>query len=136
MGRTTSKTSTTSVTLTDLTKALALLGIEVETPASVEAPVETAAKKAPAKKGRKTKAQKEREAKSEAFVGWLRETAEQRAQRKASNKAQAEWMRSKGLLASGPAWDAVSAGERKLTVLRPLDKAHRADVAAKKAAKA
>lgn len=54
------------------------------------------------------------------FVTWLRDTAEQRAARKSSNKDAAAWMRSKGLVPNGPAWDAVKKGERSVAKLRKM----------------
>lgn len=54
------------------------------------------------------------------FVTWMRDTAEARAARKSSNKDAATWMRSKGLVPNGPAWDAVKAGERSVAKLRKM----------------
>ncbi len=49
------------------------------------------------------------DAKSEAFVTWLHETAEARAERKATNKTLAAALRKAGLEARGAAWDAAKA---------------------------
>lgn len=80
---------------------------------SAKAPAGKPAKAAKAKKGTLTR--------DGEFVEWLRETAEQRAARKRGNKAQAEWMRSEGLVPSGQAWHAVSNGERDVARLRKLN---------------
>lgn len=56
---------------------------------------------------------------------------EQRAARKSSNSEMAKWMRSKGLVPNGLAWDAAKHGERsvaKLRVLNAQDKAAKATV--------
>jgi hypothetical protein len=55
---------------------------------------------------------------------------EQRAARKASNSEMAKWMRSKGLVPNGLAWEAAKHGERnpaKLRVLNAQDKAAKAN---------
>lgn len=54
------------------------------------------------------------------FVTWIRATAEQRKARKASNAEMAAWMRSKGLVPNGAAWEACKKGERSVARLRKL----------------
>lgn len=54
------------------------------------------------------------------FVTWLRDTAEQRAARKSSNREMAAWMRSKGLEPNGAAWEACKKGERNVRTLKKL----------------
>lgn len=92
---------------------------------------------APAPKAKRaTKAQKAKAAKSEAFVGWLRETAEQRAARKNSNAVMAKFIRDLGFQPTGRVWDAVKAGERTKKALAPLAALDKADVEARKAERA
>lgn len=57
------------------------------------------------------------------FVTWLRETAEQRQARKASNREMAAWLREKNLPTNGDVWEAAKAGERNVRKLRSLAKA-------------
>src|SRR4051812_41388203 len=124
---TTSKTATVTITESELSAIVAqAVATALAGTTTTEAPAP--AKKAPTK--RLTAKQKKAKAKSEAFVKWLGDTAEQRAERKTDNKALAAWCREKGLLPSGAVWAAVKDGESKLSVLRPLDKAHRAELAA------
>jgi hypothetical protein len=82
-------------------QALAQLGLDTPTPA-------VAKKAAPAK--------------DDGFMTWLYDTAEARANRKASNREMAAWLRSKHLPTNGPVWEAAKHGERKVTVLRKLAK--------------
>lgn len=70
---------------------------------------------------RKPKAKKEQ--KPSEFLLWLQATAEERATRKKVNKAQAEWMRSHGIVPSGQAWTACSKGERSVKKLIALNEA-------------
>lgn len=121
-----------------LAQAAALLASLVE-----DAPATTApAKKAPAKavagttkKAVSTKAAKAKAAKTEGFLTWMRETAEQRAARKATNAELATLLRSKGVVPNGTAWALAQAGERNVTALKAAN-AKDAKVAAKaKAAK-
>lgn len=56
----------------------------------------------------------------EPFVAWLRETAEARASRKASNAEMATWLRSKGLVPNGAVWEAAKKGERSVAALKKL----------------
>lgn len=56
------------------------------------------------------------------FVTWMRDTAEQRAARKSSNREMAAWLREKGLPTNGAVWDACKAGERSVRALRKLAK--------------
>ena len=69
-----------------------------------------------------TPAPAEPEAPANEFVGWLRETAEQRHARKTSNREMAAWLREKGLPTNGPVWEAAKKGERSMRVLRKLAK--------------
>lgn len=71
----------------------------------------TPARKAPAKAAKPAETE---------FVGWLRETAEARKARKTSNAEMAAWMRSKGLVPNGAAWEAAKKGERSIKVLKKL----------------
>ena len=57
---------------------------------------------------------------SEEFVTWVRETAEARAARKATNAEAAAWLRAKGLPTGGSVWEAYKAGERKVATLKRL----------------
>lgn len=65
---------------------------------------------------------------SACFVTWVRDTAEARKARKSSNADMAAWMRSKGLVPNGSAWELAKKGERSVVTLR---KANAADKAAK-----
>lgn len=67
-------------------------------------------------KGKKAKAEEPND-----FVTWLRSSAEARHNRQRSNKAQAEWMRSEGIVPSGQAWTECSKGERSVKVLKALN---------------
>lgn len=77
--------------------------------------------KAPAKAPRKAAAKKAQpKADDKPFVEWIRDTAEARAARKASNGEMATWMRSKGLVPNGAAWEAAKKGERNVRTLKAL----------------
>ena len=56
------------------------------------------------------------------FVEWIRETAPARKARKESNAQMAAWMRSKGLVPNGAAWEACKKGERNVRTLKALQK--------------
>ena len=88
-----------------------------------------AGSKATVKAGKKA-AKKAKADKSEKFVAWLKDTAEARHARQSSNAEMAKWMRSKGLVPNGTAWELCKKGERSVTVLR---KANKADEKAKQA---
>lgn len=55
------------------------------------------------------------------FVEWIRETAPARAARKSSNAEMAAWMRSKGVVPNGLAWEAAKKGERNVRTLKALN---------------
>lgn len=67
-----------------------------------------------------TPAKAEPKAADNEFVTWLRETAEQRAARKGSNREMAAWLREKGLPTNGAVWDACKAGERSVRKLQTI----------------
>lgn len=74
------------------------------------------ARKAPAKKvaakvapAAKAKAQAKSSMTSEEFVTWVRDTAEARAERKATNAVLAAALRKAGINPSGAAWEAAKA---------------------------
>lgn len=75
---------------------------------------------APEAKAKTTRKAPAKAEKSDEFVAWLRETAPQRAARKASNAEMAAWLRSKGLNPAGAVWDACKAGERNVRALKKL----------------
>ena len=76
---------------------------------------------APAKVSTRKAAKKAQpKADPEPFVAWLRETAEARASRKASNAEMAAWLRSKGLVPNGAVWEAAKKGERSIAALKKL----------------
>lgn len=77
---------------------------------------------APAKARTTRKAQAVVTPKDEAFVTWVRDTAEARAARKATNAEAATWLRAKGLPTGGSVWDAYKAGERTVATLKALAK--------------
>lgn len=105
----------TRTTLT--TRVTALESDVTEIKAGVQAILAALNPQAPAKPA--PKAQPKAEEPNE-FVTWLRDTAEQRAARKSSNREMAAWLRSKGLEPNGAVWEAAKKGERSLKALRKL----------------
>lgn len=75
---------------------------------------------APAKVTTRSKKASPAPAKDESFVTWVRDTAEARAARKATNAEAAAWLRGKGLPTGGSVWEAYKAGERTVRTLKAL----------------
>jgi len=102
------------------TRVTALEGDVAEIKSGVTAILAALSVDQPARPAKARKAAKAQPKAESEFVTWLRETAPQRAARKASNRDMADWLRSKGLPTNGPVWEAAKKGERKVTVLRKL----------------
>ena len=139
MAKNTSNTITLSVPDEQLEMLTAIFGPAILTAAkgtkttvktTVDRPRGADGRFLPAKKAGKKAAKKAKADKSEKFVAWLKDTAEARKARQSSNAEMAKWMRSKGLVPNGTAWELCKKGERSVPVLR---KANKADEKAKQA---